>query len=129
MTWAKLVLKRAAELGPEHGALTAEALRTVCAMEFHGHWTPTQAKKVLAYTAANGLDPLLIGTAWGYGVDPPEATTEAADKAVADYPEEWERYKAGEARLAGFFVGKVMAATNNQADGRAAIARLRELAG
>jgi Asp-tRNA(Asn)/Glu-tRNA(Gln) amidotransferase B subunit len=50
----------------------------------------------------------------------------AVDAAIAESPEEWARYAAGEAKLAGFFVGKVMAATRGKADGKAVTALLRE---
>jgi aspartyl-tRNA(Asn)/glutamyl-tRNA(Gln) amidotransferase subunit B len=48
------------------------------------------------------------------------------DAAIAASPGEWARYAGGEAKLAGFFVGKVMAATRGKADGKAVTAMLQE---
>jgi Asp-tRNA(Asn)/Glu-tRNA(Gln) amidotransferase B subunit len=54
-----------------------------------------------------------------------DALEQAVAAAVAAHPDEWERYAAGEQKLTGFFVGKVMAATGGKADGRAVTAALR----
>ena len=52
----------------------------------------------------------------------------AVDAAIAAHPGEWERFAGGEAKLAGFFVGKVMAATEGKADGKAVTALLQQRA-
>jgi aspartyl-tRNA(Asn)/glutamyl-tRNA(Gln) amidotransferase subunit B len=46
---------------------------------------------------------------------------------VAAHPDEWERYRQGEDKLAGFFTGAVMKATKGQANGNAVAAELRRL--
>jgi aspartyl-tRNA(Asn)/glutamyl-tRNA(Gln) amidotransferase subunit B len=40
------------------------------------------------------------------------------DELIAAHPAEWERYCAGEAKMAGLFTGQVMKATKGRADGR-----------
>ena len=51
------------------------------------------------------------------------------DAVIAENPSEWERYVDGDDKLAGFFTGKVMAATRGQADGKAVNAGLRSRRG
>jgi aspartyl-tRNA(Asn)/glutamyl-tRNA(Gln) amidotransferase subunit B len=48
---------------------------------------------------------------------------------VGEHPAEWERYRAGEEKLAGFFTGQVMKRTSGRADGKAVAAELRRLRG
>jgi len=48
---------------------------------------------------------------------------------VAAHPEEWERYRAGEDKLVGFFTGLVMQATDKKANGKKVAAELRRLRG
>jgi aspartyl-tRNA(Asn)/glutamyl-tRNA(Gln) amidotransferase subunit B len=46
-----------------------------------------------------------------------EGALEAAvDAAIAEHPDEWQRYVDGERKLTGFFVGQVMRATGGKAD-------------
>ena len=49
--------------------------------------------------------------------------------AVEAHPDEWERFRQGEDKLAGFFTGAVMKVTRGQADGKAVAAELRRLRG
>ena len=44
------------------------------------------------------------------------AIESAVDQVLADAPEEVARYKAGQAKLMGFFVGQVMKATRGKAN-------------
>ena len=50
------------------------------------------------------------------------------DEAIAAHPDAWERYRAGDDKVAGFFVGQVMKATKGQADGKAVTALLEQKA-
>jgi aspartyl-tRNA(Asn)/glutamyl-tRNA(Gln) amidotransferase subunit B len=124
----RLALNRAAnELAnrppPEPAAFVA-----VLRMEGDGRLTATQAKAVLAEVVASGGDPEEIAKAKGFEALEGDVVAQAVDAAIAAHPGEWGRYTGGEARLAGFFVGKVMAATAGKADGRAVTALLRERA-
>ena len=81
---------------------------------------------MLAELAESGGDPEKIARARGFEALGGDVVAAAVDAAIAESPEEWARYAAGEAKLAGFFVGKVMAATRGKADGKAVTALLRE---
>jgi aspartyl-tRNA(Asn)/glutamyl-tRNA(Gln) amidotransferase subunit B len=98
-------------------------------MEGDGRLTATQAKAVLAELVAAGGDPEEIARAKGFEALGGDVVAGAVDAAIAAHPGEWERYAGGEAKLAGFFVGKVMAATAGKADGKAVTALLRARAG
>jgi len=98
-------------------------------MEGDGRLTATQAKQVLAEVLVGGGDPAAIAAARGFEAMAADALTGVVDQVVADHPGEWARFRDGEAKLAGFFVGRVMAATQGKADGKAVTVRLRQLAG
>jgi aspartyl-tRNA(Asn)/glutamyl-tRNA(Gln) amidotransferase subunit B len=122
----RLALNRAAnELAHKPAPATA-AFAKVLVMEGEGRLTATQAKAVLAELVAGGGDPEEIAKAKGFEALAGDVVADAVDAAIAAHPGEWERYAGGEAKLAGFFVGKVMAATAGKADGKAVTALLRE---
>ena len=129
---ARLALNRAAnEVAAAHvdaGDVDAAAFAAVLAMESAGALTATQAKQVLAESLVTGRDPAEIAAARGFETLAAGDLAGVVDEVVADHPVEWARFAAGEQKLAGFFVGKVMAATKGKADGRAVTSRLRELA-
>ncbi|MEA2900388.1 MAG: aspartyl-tRNA(Asn)/glutamyl-tRNA(Gln) amidotransferase subunit [Actinomycetota bacterium] len=128
----RLALNRAAnEVAAAHVApadVSTTGFTTVLVMEGDGRLTATQAKQVLAEVLAGGGDPVAIAQARGFEALGADALTGVVDQVVADHPGEWARFKEGESKLAGFFVGQVMAATQGKADGKAVTARLRELA-
>jgi Asp-tRNA(Asn)/Glu-tRNA(Gln) amidotransferase B subunit len=55
-----------------------------------------------------------------------DALTPAVDAALAENPDEVDRYRAGEQRLFGFFVGQAMRRAPGGADAKAVQALLRE---
>jgi len=125
----RLALNRAANelanrIPPDPGAFA-----TVLKMESGGKLTATQAKAVLAELVTSGGDPAEIARAKGFEALEGDVVAAAVDAAIAENPGEWERYAGGEAKLAGFFVGKVMASTRGKADGKAVTALLRERLG
>ncbi len=128
----RLALNRAAnEVAAAHVApadVPVASFTAVLVMEGDGRLTSTQAKQVLAEVLAGGGDPAAIARARGFEALGSDALAGVVDQVVADHPGEWARFREGEARLAGFFVGKVMAATSGKADGKSVTARLRELA-
>jgi len=121
----RLALNRAANELANKAAPDAAAFTTVLKMETGGRLTATQAKVVLAEVVASGGDPADIARARGFEAIDEAAVAAAVDEAVAAHPGEWERYAGGEAKLAGFFVGKVMASTRGKADGKAVTALLQ----
>jgi aspartyl-tRNA(Asn)/glutamyl-tRNA(Gln) amidotransferase subunit B len=99
-------------------------------MEASGSLTATQAKAVLAdLLAAGGGDPAALAKARGFEAMSEDSLVTAVAEAVAAHPDEWERYRQGEDKLAGFFTGKVMKATKGQADGKSVAAELQRLRG
>jgi aspartyl-tRNA(Asn)/glutamyl-tRNA(Gln) amidotransferase subunit B len=80
---------------------------------------------VLAEVLTEGGDPVAIARARGFEALAADALAGAVDAAIEAHPGEWSRLQGGEEKLQGFFVGKIMAATRGQADGKAVIALLR----
>ena len=128
----KLALNRAAnEVAAGLDAarrLDPDAFTKVLLMEGGGQLTATQAKQVLAELLAGGGDPEAIAEARGYRAMEAGALESVVDEIIAQHPDEWARFTGGDAKMNGFFVGKVMAATNKQADGKAVNALLRQRA-
>ncbi len=116
----------AAHVAPEH--LDVAAFRAVLGMEAGGRLTPTQAKAVLAQVLAEGGDPEEIARARGFEAVGGDALEGLVDGLLVDHPGEWARLRDGDQKLFGFFVGKVMAATKGNADGKAVTALLRRRA-
>lgn len=89
---------------------------------------PNTGKKVLELMYATGDDPHTIVAREGLAM---VSDTGAIDEAIAAIfaanAAELARYRAGEEKLFGFFMGQVMRATKGKADPAAAKARLEEL--
>ena len=89
---------------------------------------PNTAKRVLETMYATGDDPQAIVQRQGLGM---VSDTSVIDSAIAEIfaasAKELERYRGGEDKLFGFFMGQVMRATKGKADPAAAKARLEEL--
>jgi aspartyl-tRNA(Asn)/glutamyl-tRNA(Gln) amidotransferase subunit B len=109
--------------------LDAGAFTRLLLMEERGRLTPTQAKQVLATVLAEGGDPEAIAEARGFEAMDDDALAAAVDELIAAHPAEWERFKAGDKKVTGFFVGQVMKATKGKADGRVVTELLRGRAG
>ena len=129
---ADLVLVRAAnELASDLDAalsLDPGAFGALVAMEARGALTATQSKAVLVeLLTAGGGDPAAIAAAKGFEALSESSLADAVRDVVEAHPDEWERFMAGEAKLAGFFTGQVMRATQGKADGKAIAAELRRL--
>ena len=95
------------------------------ALEQRGELTPAQARTVLKVLVAEGGDPATIAAGLGFQAMAPECIEEVVDQVVAANPREWQRYAGGDDKLAGFFIGKMKAATGGNADLRAAADLLR----
>ncbi len=125
----RLAINRAANELAHKAPPDAGAFAAVLRMEAGGRLTATQAKAVLAELVSSGGDPEEIAAANGFEALEGDVVAGAVDAAIAAHPGEWARYAGGEAKLAGFFVGKVMAVTAGKADGKAVTALLRARAG
>ncbi|MDP8975038.1 MAG: Asp-tRNA(Asn)/Glu-tRNA(Gln) amidotransferase subunit GatB [Actinomycetota bacterium] len=106
--------------------LDAAAFANLVLLEAKGALTPTQAKQVLSEMLHGGGDPEAIARDRGFEAMDAGALTTVLDEAIAAHPDEWERFRDGDQKLMGFFVGQVMKATRGQADGRAVSALLRQ---
>jgi aspartyl-tRNA(Asn)/glutamyl-tRNA(Gln) amidotransferase subunit B len=120
-----LAVEGAADLDPAK-------LAALVQMETGGQLTATQAKQVLAEMVESGDDPAAIAEARGFEAMGAGALEVVVDEVIAAHPGEWETFRSGDdkarGKLTGFFMGKVMAATKGQADGKAATALLRQKA-
>ncbi|HEX6595686.1 MAG TPA: Asp-tRNA(Asn)/Glu-tRNA(Gln) amidotransferase subunit GatB [Acidimicrobiales bacterium] len=109
-------------------SVDATAFAATLRLEQDGRLTATQSKQVLARVVTGG-DPAAVAAELGFEALATDTLAAAVDEAITANPAEWERYSAGEDKLTGFFVGKVMAATRGKADGKAVTALLRERRG
>ncbi len=131
---APLALARTANEAAAHAdaarALDAGSYSALLAMEADGSLSATQAKDVLTdLLAAGGGDPAAIAAAKGFEALSDDSLAATVAEVVAAHPDEWARFEDGEAKLAGFFTGKVMKATGGQANGKAVAAELARLKG
>jgi aspartyl-tRNA(Asn)/glutamyl-tRNA(Gln) amidotransferase subunit B len=94
-------------------------------MEASGTLTAAQARTVLKTLMERGGDPAAIAAELGFEAMDASALEQVVDDIIAANPDEWSRFKAGEDKLTGFFIGKVKAATDGKADLKAASAILR----
>jgi aspartyl-tRNA(Asn)/glutamyl-tRNA(Gln) amidotransferase subunit B len=89
---------------------------------------PNTGKKVLDIMYATGDDPQDIVAREGLAmVSDTSVIDEAVASILAANPAELARYRGGETKLFGFFMGQVMRATQGKADPNAARQRLQEL--
>ena len=103
--------------------ISTEDFVAVMHMETVGEITPTQSKALCRRCCHVDL-----ATAMGeLGIErvTSDDLVRLVGTAIAAHPDEWKRYVDGEDKLAGFFTGKVMAATSGNANGREVAAMLR----
>ncbi len=107
------------------GTLDPAALAALVGLEAGGAVTATQAKAVLGALVERGGtgDPAEIARELGFEAMADDDLEAVVDAAIAANPSEWDRFRAGEAKLQGFFTGQVMRATSGKADG-GAVARI-----
>ncbi|HPU39937.1 MAG TPA: Asp-tRNA(Asn)/Glu-tRNA(Gln) amidotransferase subunit GatB, partial [Microthrixaceae bacterium] len=93
-------------------------------MEVDGKLTATQTKAVLAEMIDTGDAPADIAARNGFEAMDSGALESVVDGLIAEHPDEWQRFCDGDGKVTGFFVGKVMKATQGKADGKAVTALL-----
>jgi aspartyl-tRNA(Asn)/glutamyl-tRNA(Gln) amidotransferase subunit B len=129
---ARRAVNRAANevVTPEAAArIGVEAFSRLLVMEGSGALTSTQAKAVLAELLESGGDPAAIAAARGFEAMDSSAAEAVVDALIAAHPAEFERLKAGDAKVTGFFVGKAKAASGGKADPKSVTSLLRSRAG
>ncbi|CAN5462160.1 hypothetical protein BH10ACT3_BH10ACT3_24090 [soil metagenome] len=87
-------------------------------MDVDGALSSTQTKTVLAELVDKGGDPEAIAEAHGFKAMETGELDALVDQLIADRPDEWQRFCDGDPKITGFFVGKVMKATQGKADGK-----------
>ena len=112
-----LGLLNAQDQSIEDSAVTPQNLADLLKLIDEGTISGKIAKTVFEEMAATGKPPAEIVEAKGLvQVSDSGAIETAVDQVLADAPDEVERYKAGQAKLMGFFVGQVMKATRGKAN-------------
>ena len=122
-----LAVEGAADLDPA-------LLAALVGMEVAGELTATQAKAVLAEMVTSGRGPAEIAAERGFEALDTSELDSAVDAVIAEFPEDWAAFCGADdpkkrKKLTGFFTGKVMAATQGRADGRAVGEALARRAG
>jgi aspartyl-tRNA(Asn)/glutamyl-tRNA(Gln) amidotransferase subunit B len=111
-------------------AVPALDLAALTIMEVEGKVTATQAKAILAELLANGGgDAASIAVAKGFESLATGALEAAVDQAIADQPDAWSKFCAGDGKAVGALVGAVMKATQGKADGKIVTAILNQKKG
>jgi aspartyl-tRNA(Asn)/glutamyl-tRNA(Gln) amidotransferase subunit B len=98
-------------------------------MEQDGTLSATQTKDVLGDLLQNGGNPAELARVHGYEALETDFLVAVMDELVAAHPDEWERYAGGDDKLAGFFTGLAMKATDKKANGKTVAAELRRRRG
>jgi aspartyl-tRNA(Asn)/glutamyl-tRNA(Gln) amidotransferase subunit B len=97
--------------------ISAKALADLLKLIDKGTISTTIAKTVFEEMAATGKTPQEIVAAKGLEqVDDSDAISAIVEQVLADNPAEVARFKAGNKKLTGFFVGQVMKATKGKAN-------------
>ena len=120
----RLANEVAADIGAV-GHVTEEAFVRLVGLEATGSLTTAQARTVLKQLLASGGDPDQVAARLGFEAMAADDLAAVVEQVIAAHPAEWDRYVAGEDKLAGFFIGHVKAATEGKADLKAAAALLR----
>jgi aspartyl-tRNA(Asn)/glutamyl-tRNA(Gln) amidotransferase subunit B len=105
--------------------LSVESYVATLLMEQGGDLSATQAKTVLGEILANGGEPVSIAKDKGFERLASGALGEVVAQLIEENPGEWSRYRAGDEKLAQFFIGQVMKLTKGQANGKDVIAELQ----
>ena len=103
---------------PKALELDPEMFAKLTNMDADGTLSSTQTKTVLAELVQLGGDPGAIADTHGFKAMDSGELDSVVDQLIAENPEQWQRFCEGDPKISGFFVGKVMKATQGQADGK-----------
>ena len=105
--------------------LSEESFAALVVMEAGGELTPAQSRTVLKELLDAGGDPAAVASRLGFESIGSDALTAIVDRVIAEHPDEWGRFAAGEDKLMGFFAGHIRTLSDGNADMREASALLR----
>jgi aspartyl-tRNA(Asn)/glutamyl-tRNA(Gln) amidotransferase subunit B len=125
---ARLLVHAENNLAEGIGQLDASSFAALTKLEAEGALTATQAKTVLQELVADGGDPAAIAKAKGFEAMDDSALAAVVDQLIADNADAFQRFKDGDQKVTGFFVGQVMKATQGKADGKAVTRLLNDRA-
>ena len=125
---ARLLVHAENNLADGAGKLDAASFAALSKLEADGALTATQAKTVLAELVASGGDPAAIAQAKGFEAMDESALAAIVDELIAANPDPWDKFKEGDQKVTGFFVGQVMKATQGKADGKVVTRLLQDRA-
>jgi aspartyl-tRNA(Asn)/glutamyl-tRNA(Gln) amidotransferase subunit B len=111
----RLALARAAN---EAAASPQAAFAALLKMESSGQLSATQSKQVLAELMDQGGDPAEIAGRLGFERMDTSALESIVDEVIAANPEEWQRLRDGDEKVAQFLFGQVMKASRGKANGK-----------
>ncbi len=118
-----------ADQGPDP-AVPATDLAVLTRMDVEGKLTATQAKAVLAdLVVAGGGDAAAIAKAKGFEALDTGALESLVDAVIAEQPDAWAKFCAGEGKAMGALVGAVMKQSQGKADGKLVTALLNQKKG
>lgn len=103
------------------GKLTPELFLGAITMHEAGELSSTHLKAVLAEIISSGKNPKDAAVGLGIEAMAADEMEGLVEKIIADNPDEWERYKQGDEKLEGFFVGQMMKLTQGKADGKVVV--------
>lgn len=105
----------------------AAAFGRLVALVDDGTVTAAGGKQILAVLAAEGGDPSELVERLGLAMESDEAALRATiDEVLSAHPDELARYRGGDKKLLGFFMGALMRASGGKADPGKVSALLRE---
>ena len=98
--------------------LDPAAFAALLKMESSGQLSATQSKQVLAELMDQGGDPAEIAGRLGFERMDTSALESIVDEVIAANPEEWQRLRDGDEKVAQFLFGQVMKASRGKANGK-----------
>jgi aspartyl-tRNA(Asn)/glutamyl-tRNA(Gln) amidotransferase subunit B len=96
--------------------LDPDGLARLLVLESSGELSASQSKEVLGELLASGGDPAEIAHRLGFEPMDRGALAEVVARVIAEHPDDWARFVAGEDKVKGPLIGAVKRATDNQAD-------------
>lgn len=119
-------LRRAGDVPVSGTSLTAPRLAELLEMVGDDSLSSSAAREVLAGVMAGEGSPREVAEARDLlQVSDAGLLEEAVEREAAEHPEEWARLQAGEQKLVGFFVGRLMRRTGGKADPKLAARLIR----